>query len=103
MRTTDQEVLEKVDQCLKPMGTMKPCLPVPAGSQWAGTTLDIYKALKTVDFGIVPGRGVFEHPMGPKAGAASLRQAWDAFQKGVTLEEYGKSSVELRAAIDAFG
>jgi len=103
MRTSDQEVLENVDQCLKPMGMMKPCLPVPAGSQWAGTTLDIYKTLKTVDFGIVPGRGVFEHPMGPKAGAASLRQAWDAFQNGVTLEEYGKSFEELRAAIDAFG
>jgi ribulose-bisphosphate carboxylase large chain len=103
MRTSDQEVLENVDQCLKPMSAMKPCLPVPAGSQWAGTTLDIYQTLKTVDFGIVPGRGVFEHPLGPRAGAASLRQAWDAFQKGVTLEEYGKTAAELRAAIDAFG
>lgn len=103
MRTSDQEVLENVDQCLRPLGKLKPCLPVPAGSQWAGTTLDIHKALKTIDFGIVPGRGVFEHPMGPKGGAASLRQGWEAFQKGLTIAEHGKSCKELKAAIEAFG
>jgi len=103
MRTSDQEVLGNVEVCLKPSGNLKPCLPVPAGSQWAGTTLDIHKTLKTIDFGIVPGRGVFEHPLGPKGGAASLRQAWDAFTKGITLEEYGKTREELKTAIEAFG
>jgi ribulose-bisphosphate carboxylase large chain len=103
MRTSDQEVLDNVNQCLKPLGKHKPCLPVPAGSQWAGTTLDIHKTLKTIDFGIVPGRGVFEHPMGPRGGAASLRQGWEAFQKGLTIAEYGKSCKELQAAIEAFG
>jgi len=103
MRTSDKEVLKNVEECLKPLGNLKPCLPVPAGSQWAGTTLDIHKTLKTIDFGIVPGRGVFEHPMGPKAGAASLRQAWDGFQKGITLEDHSKTCEELKSAIKAFG
>ena len=103
MRTSDQEVMANVDQCLKPLGKLKPCLPVPAGSQWAATTLDIHKALKTIDFGIVPGRGVFEHPMGPKGGAASLRQAWEAFDKGLTLEAYSDTHEELKAAIKTFG
>lgn len=103
MRTSDQEVLENVSGCLNELGTMKPCLPVPAGSQWAGTTADIYRTLDTRDFGIVPGRGVFEHPMGPKAGAASLRQGWEAFQRGIALEEYGKTHKELMAAIETFG
>lgn len=103
MRTSDEEVLENVEQCLRPLGNLKPCLPVPAGSQWAGTTLDIHKTLKTIDFGIVPGRGVFEHPMGPKGGAASLRQAWDGFQKGISLEEHSKTCKELKAAIKTFG
>ncbi len=102
MRTSDQEVLANVDHCLKPLGTLKPCLPVPAGSQWAATTLDIYMALKTIDFGIVPGRGVFEHPMGPRGGAASLRQAWEAFQKGKTLEQHSSTCEELKAAMQAF-
>jgi ribulose-bisphosphate carboxylase large chain len=103
MRTADQEVLENVDRCLNRLGPIKPCLPVPAGSQWAGTTLDIHRTLKTIDFGIVPGRGVFEHPMGPRGGAASLRQAWEAFERGATLQQYAEQNEELRAAIEAFG
>jgi ribulose-bisphosphate carboxylase large chain len=58
--------------------------------------------LETIDFGIVPGRGVFGHPMGPKAGAASLRQGWDAVLNGMTLEEYSRNHPELKAAIEAF-
>ena len=103
MKTPDREVLENVEECLKPLGHMKPCLPVPAGSQWAGSTIDIYEKLKTIDFGIVPGRGVFEHPMGPRGGGASLNQAWEAHRNGVTLEEYGETHPELKAAIEAFG
>jgi ribulose-bisphosphate carboxylase large chain len=103
MKTPDIEVLENVRHCLAPLGHMKPCLPVPAGSQWAGSTINIYNKLNTIDFGIVPGRGVFGHPMGPRGGAASLIQAWEAFQKGLSLDDYGKTHPELRAAIEAFG
>jgi ribulose-bisphosphate carboxylase large chain len=102
MKTPDKEVLQSVDECLKPLGEMKPCLPVPAGSQWAGSTVRLYEKLKTVDFGIVPGRAVFGHPMGPKAGAASLLQGWEAASKGFTLEEYARSHPELKAAVAAF-
>lgn len=103
MKTPDSEVFENVKECLEPLGHMNPCLPVPAGSQWAGSTIEIYKKLETIDFGIVPGRGVFGHPMGPKGGGASLIQAWEAFRKGLSLEEYGEDHPELKAAIGAFG
>ena len=103
MKTSDQEVLENVNECLKPLGRLKRALPVPAGSQWAGTTGKLYEALKTIDFGIVPGRGVFGHPMGPAAGAASLLQGWQAFKEGVPLEEYAETHPELKAAIEEFG
>jgi ribulose-bisphosphate carboxylase large chain len=102
MKTSDEEVLENVQECFKPFGHIKDTLPVPAGSQWAGSTLKLYKKLGTIDFGIVPGRGVFGHPMGPRAGAASLRQGWQAVQKGVSLEEYAKENPELKAAIEVF-
>ena len=75
--------LENVRACLEPMGAIRPCLPVPGGSDWAGTLEGVHGRLGTVDFGFVPGRGVFGHPMGPAAGAASLRQAWDAIARGV--------------------
>jgi ribulose-bisphosphate carboxylase large chain len=102
MKTSDEEVLENVQECLKPFGHIKDTLPVPAGSQWAGSTLKLYQKLGTIDFGIVPGRGVFGHPMGPRAGAASLQQGWQAVQKKVSLEEYARSHPELKAAMEVF-
>jgi ribulose-bisphosphate carboxylase large chain len=103
MKTSEEEVLLDVQECLKPMGPIRKSFPVPAGSQWAGSIPELYEKLGTIDFGIVPGRAVFEHPMGPKAGAASLRQAWEAVQKGLTLDAYSKDHAELRAAIEDFG
>ena len=102
MKTPDEEVLENVQECFKTLGHIKNTLPVPAGSQWAGSSIKLYDRLGTIDFGIVPGRGVFGHPMGPKSGAASLRQGWDSVRKGVPLEEYAKDHPELKAAIAAF-
>ena len=99
MKTTDDEVLASVKECLRPMGEFKQSLPVPAGSQWAGSTEFLYKLLGTIDFGIVPGRAVFGHPMGPKGGATSLRQGWEAVSKGVSLADYAKEHEELKLAI----
>ena len=101
MKTPDDEVYDSARECLKPWGHIKPALPVPAGSQWAGSSAFLYERLKTIDFGIVPGRAVFAHPMGPKAGAASLRQGWDAVAAGQSLETYARNHQELRLAIDS--
>ena len=101
MKTPDEEVLQSVQECLKPWGHIKPALPVPAGSQWAGSTAMLYKRLKTTDFGIVPGRAVFAHPMGPKGGAASLRQAWDAVTAGQSLEKCAQNHKALQLAIES--
>lgn len=103
MHTTDSEVLANVDACLAPMGPIKPCLPVPGGSDWAGTLRPLHEKLGTVDFGFVPGRGVFGHPMGPRGGAMSIRQAWDSVAAGISLHEQASQCVELQAAIDTFG
>lgn len=55
-----------------------------------------------VDIGIAAGGAIHVHPWGSKAGAISMRQAIDAVLKGVSLEEYGTSAPELRAAIEAY-
>jgi len=101
MKTPDDEVLQSVQECLKPWGHIKPALPVPAGSQWAASTALLYERLKTIDFGIVPGRAVFAHPMGPKGGAASLRQGWEAVATGQSLEAYAQNHKELLLAIES--
>jgi ribulose-bisphosphate carboxylase large chain len=103
MMTPEREVLACVRACLEPMGPIKACLPVPGGSDSAATLEGVYRKVGSADFGFVPGRGVFGHPMGPAAGAASIRQAWDAIAAGVPVAEYSATHVELRVALEAFG
>jgi ribulose-bisphosphate carboxylase large chain len=99
MMTPENEVLENVQACLEPMGQLKPSLPVPGGSDSAATLEGVYRRVGTVDFGFVPGRGVFGHPMGPRGGAASLCQAWEAIAQGVPVREYARQHAELRAVV----
>ncbi|MDP2600579.1 MAG: RuBisCO large subunit C-terminal-like domain-containing protein [Deltaproteobacteria bacterium] len=102
MQTTKEEMMSNVKACLEPMGKIKPSLPVPGGSDWAGNLDKMYDIMGSVDFGMVPGRGVFNHPMGPKAGARSFRQAWEAIQKKIPVKEYANSHEELKTAFEAF-
>ncbi|MFB6089113.1 MAG: RuBisCO large subunit C-terminal-like domain-containing protein [Candidatus Aenigmatarchaeota archaeon] len=103
MITPSDEVRDNVGECLDPLGNLKPCLPIPGGSDWAGTLPGIYKELETVDFSLIPGRGVFGHPGGPKGGAKSVRQSWEAIESDTPLEEYAKDHKELRRALEYFG
>lgn len=103
MMTPEEEVMANVRACLEPMGPIKPSLPVPGGSDWAGTLAGVYHKIGSVDFGFVPGRGVFGHPQGPAAGAASIRQAWEACRLGIPLERQAQDHPALAAAMAAFG
>ena len=98
--TPEQEVCENIEECLADMGSLKRSLPVPGGSDSALTLELVYRKVDSVDFGFVPGRGIFGHPMGPKAGASSIRQAWEAIEKGVSLDSYAETRPELRAMLD---
>lgn len=99
MHTSTTDVMQAYQACVEPMGHLRPSLPVPAGSQWAGSLRELYELFGTPDFGIVPGRAVFSHPMGPAAGATALLQGWNAVAEGVSLEEYAATREELRQAI----
>lgn len=103
MKTPEDEVKANVQACLYDMKGIEKSLPIPGGSDWAGTLKPIYDRVKTIDFAMVPGRGVFNHPQGPQGGARSLRQAWEAIEAEKTIEEYAKTHVELQKAIEAFG
>lgn len=103
MMMTDEEVIANCAACASDLGLLKRSLPLPGGSDWAGTLEKILTRMKTTDFGLIPGRGVFGHPQGPRAGAMSLHQAWEAYLTKTPLEEYARGCPELAAAIDAFG
>ncbi|NTW10438.1 MAG: ribulose 1,5-bisphosphate carboxylase [Chlorobiaceae bacterium] len=101
MMTPEEEVRENIQECLQDFGHIKRSLPVPGGSDSALTLETVFRKVGSVDFGFVPGRGIFGHPMGPRAGAASIRQAWEAIEKGVSLEKYAEGREELKAMIGA--
>jgi ribulose-bisphosphate carboxylase large chain len=103
MMTSDAEVRANIAACTETMGNIPPSLPVPGGSDSAATLPGVFERVGHVDFGFVPGRGVFAHPMGPRAGAASLRQAWAAIMAETTLEEHARHHPELAAAVKAAG
>ena len=103
MMTSEDEVLENIAACTEPMGGIKPALPVPGGSDSAATLPRVYDKVGNVDFGFVPGRGVFGHPMGPRAGALSIRQAWDAIARGIPVGDAAQRQPELKAALERFG
>lgn len=103
MMTAEDEVLECIAACTEPMGSIKPALPVPGGSDSAATLAGVHEQIGSPDFGFVPGRGVFSHPHGPTGGAASLRQAWEAIAAGVPVAEHAKQHPALAAALEAFG
>ncbi len=103
MKTPNNEVRDNVDLCLNKFGDIKTTLPIPGGSDWAGSLKGMYETFKTKDFSMVPGRGIFGHPNGPEAGARSIRQAWEAIEQDIEIAEYSKTHTELEKAIDAFG
>ncbi|MBT3181066.1 MAG: ribulose 1,5-bisphosphate carboxylase [Deltaproteobacteria bacterium] len=102
MKTPDDEVLDNVSECTKPLSNILSSLPVPGGSDWAGSLPSMYEKIKNIDFAMVPGRGVFGHPAGPRAGAMSLRQAWEAIKGGISLEDHSIDHPELLAALKTF-
>lgn len=80
---------------------IKPVLPVCSGGLHAGHVPELIK-ITGMDVVIQAGGGVHGHPDGTIAGAKSMRQAVEAVMDGVPLEEYAKSHVELKRALEAF-
>ncbi len=103
MKTPDAEVLANIQACHAPFERLHASLPVPGGSDWAGSLKGMIQKIGHYDFAMVPGRGVFGHPHGPRAGAMSLQQAWNAHQQGISIDAYAKDHDALRLAIHAFG
>ena len=101
---TNDEVVEAAADCLAPLATglADAVMPAFSSGQWAGTVPQTYAAVGTTDLLFMAGGGVLAHPIGPKAGVTSIRQAWDATVAGVPLETAAKTSSELASALSFF-
>lgn len=101
----DESFITSARACLQPMFADKPyvAMPVIASAQWAGQAVDTYREVGSADLMYVCGGGIVGHPDGITAGVLSVRQAWEAAMQGVALDEYAKTHVELRRALENFG
>jgi ribulose-bisphosphate carboxylase large chain len=101
MSETKSEVLENIEACKMDMAGLKAVMPVASG----GLHPRLVPALMEIfgkDVIIQAGGGIHGHPDGTKTGALAMRHAVDAVLKGVSLEEYSKTHVELRGALDTW-
>lgn len=79
-------------------------LPVVCSGQWGGQAVETYQRTGgTLDLMYLAGGGIHGHPMGPAAGVRAVRQAWQAAEQGVTLEEFARDHPELAASLAKFG
>lgn len=99
MSETKAEVLENIDALKTDIYGLKPVMPVASG----GLHPRLIPALLETfgkDVIIQAGGGIHGHKNGTIAGAKAMRQAVDATLQGITLEEYAKTHIELKIALD---
>ena len=99
----DDSVVTSARALLTPMHGGNVVMPVLSSGQWAGQAPDTLRRVGSADLMYLCGGGIIAHPGGPAAGAASIRQAWEAAMEGRPLEEAAKSHRELREALEAYG
>jgi ribulose-bisphosphate carboxylase large chain len=102
----DASVIASARECLTPMFAAPHAgcqiMPVFSSGQSARQAPETYQALGSMDLIYACGGGILAHPAGAAAGVRSLRQAWEAAEAGLSLAEFAKTHVELRAALEAF-
>ncbi len=100
----DDSVVRSVRACMTPMFRADDtAMPVISSGQWGGQAPETYRLTGTTDLMYVAGGGIMAHPMGPAAGLRGLQQAWEAAVKGIDLNTYAETHVELRETIKKFG
>jgi ribulose-bisphosphate carboxylase large chain len=98
----DEEVAHNIRSLLTPLGTGERVLPALSSGQNVFSPHRTWEALHSTDLLMLAGGGIAAHPDGPGAGVTSLRDAWQAAQAGVPLEEAGRDSEPLAHALDFF-
>jgi ribulose-bisphosphate carboxylase large chain len=95
------EVRANLFGCRRPIrtGARWVAVPVPVngGGVWAGVVPGVLERAGP-EIMLLVGAGAYEHPGGPEAGAASMRQAIAAATSGRPLPEAARAAPELAAA-----
>ena len=82
--------------------TLKPTCPIISGGLNPVLLPKFIETIGTIDFITTMGGGVHSHPMGTKAGATAVLQAYEAWSKEIPLEIYSQEHEELKVALEFF-
>jgi ribulose-bisphosphate carboxylase large chain len=104
---SDESVIDSAKACLTPLfeapGPAHTVMPVFSSNQTACQAVDTYQAIGGIDDMIVTaGGGIMAHPNGIAAGVKSLRQAYEAAARGISLQDYAREHSELAKALETF-
>ncbi|MEK6912719.1 MAG: type III ribulose-bisphosphate carboxylase [Nanoarchaeota archaeon] len=83
-------------------GNTKPAFPVSSGGLHPGLVPDEMN-IYGKDIVLLVSGGIHGHPRGTRAGAKATMQALEATKRKIKLEEYAKTHVELRDALEKWG
>ena len=100
--TKDKINYEQERMMAQDWGNVKPTLPVSSGGVHPGIIPDILDILGN-DIGLLVSGGIHGHPKGTRAGAKASIQAIDAHMQGTTIEEYSRTHIELKQALEKWG
>jgi len=81
---------------------LKTVFPVASGGIHPAIVSKNLSILGT-DIVIQAGGGIHGHPWGSRAGATAMRQAVEAFMKGISIEKYAETHKELKKALEKWG
>jgi ribulose 1,5-bisphosphate carboxylase large subunit-like protein len=82
----------------EPMDGIRPLMPAVSGGlnpKTLGPNLEVFG----VDALMLAGTGITQHPLGAQAGTTALRQAAEAFKRGVPVAQYAATHEELRRVL----
>jgi ribulose-bisphosphate carboxylase large chain len=99
----DDSVVRSIQACLAPFGRGQPVLPVVSSGQTGLQAPETWRRTRTMDLLYLAGGGIMAHPLGPAAGVAAIRQAWEAAVQGIELNTYAATRPALREQIARFG
>ncbi len=100
----NESSIQSAKSILTPLYDKKPyiSMPVFSSGQSAVQVEKTYKAIHSTDLIYAAGGGIMGHKSGIKSGVESLKQAWDAAMQGIPLEEYAKSHIALKEALEVY-
>jgi ribulose-bisphosphate carboxylase large chain len=104
---SDDSVIASARECLTPMfrapGPGFQIMPVFSSGQSATQAPDTYRRLGSTDLIFACGGGIMAHPSGIAAGIRSVRRAWEAAMRGLSVADAAAADVEVREALEKFG